>query len=68
MLVKSTPGHFTSSFCDNILSQKNSKPNCNLRKAAQSTFVQKGERKMLMKLTPDDMKRNPFDVFNWRGS
>ncbi len=32
--------------------KKKSKPNCNQREAAQSTFVQKNVLKWLMKLTP----------------
>jgi hypothetical protein len=33
--------HFTCPFCANIFAQKITKPNCNLRKFAQNTLVQK---------------------------
>jgi len=51
----------SSTFYASLLSQyfcaqKITKPKCNKRKAAQSNFVQKFVRKMLMKLTPGRIK------------
>ncbi len=50
----------SSSFYEQLLRQyscakKITKPNCNKRKAAQRTFIQKGTSKMLMKFTPDGL-------------
>jgi len=41
-----------AAFAPIFLCQKIAKPNCNEKKAAQNTLVQKVENKMLMKLTP----------------
>jgi hypothetical protein len=43
----------SSTFYERLLCQKITEPKCNWRKAAQSTFIQKIESKMLMKLTQD---------------